>query len=137
MSRLHRQKLRLRSQQRADGIIDADSDQVDREALQELGTRHPIDSPPLANKDRVGSVELLTPSHSADPDGSHAAAADVPPALQGLDARTVDSMLEQLTPRELELVRQRLESAQRARISSSSTPGVQASSSPGAQNPPL
>jgi len=38
MSRLHRQKLRLRSQQRADGVIDPEADDIDREAFQDVGT---------------------------------------------------------------------------------------------------
>ena len=36
MSRLHRQKLRLRAQQRAAGVIDGD--EVDSDAFEELGT---------------------------------------------------------------------------------------------------
>lgn len=42
MSRLHRQKLRLRSFQRGEGIIAPDDDQVDAEAAAELGTSHQV-----------------------------------------------------------------------------------------------
>jgi hypothetical protein len=38
MSRLHRQRLRLRASQREAGIIDGDEDQVDRDAFQAIGT---------------------------------------------------------------------------------------------------
>jgi len=38
MSRLHRQKLRLRARQRGDGVIDADCDVVDAKHFQKQGT---------------------------------------------------------------------------------------------------
>lgn len=40
MSRLHRQKLRLRSMQRAEGLIEPDGKAIDREALELEGSTH-------------------------------------------------------------------------------------------------
>jgi hypothetical protein len=40
VSRLHAQKRRLRALQRAEGIIAPDADQIDRAAVEELGTAH-------------------------------------------------------------------------------------------------
>jgi len=40
MSRLHRQKLRLRAMQREDGIIEPDADELDKDALETDGSTH-------------------------------------------------------------------------------------------------
>jgi hypothetical protein len=61
MSRLHRQRLRLRAQQRGDGLIDADSDTVDRDAFQEIGSTHAAARQALELVARTGAADDAEP----------------------------------------------------------------------------
>lgn len=120
MSRLHRQKLRLRSQQRADGLIEPEARQVDRDAFQEVGTTH---------AGAKAALELVE-RHGAD--------REPPPAAQigqAGQAGQAEDVLRGLSPVELEevrahIARTRAQAAAREHRERQAGPG-------GAQNPPL
>jgi hypothetical protein len=144
MSRLHSQKRRLRAAQRADGLIDPDSDQVDRDAFQEIGSTHQAARQALElvertgasdDGDRIEAANLASASNGLSvtdasyPEPSSAARPMDAPAQQpatlgssrpaseeryttGESARLrtiVDGFMQQLSPRELEEVREHLE----------------------------
>lgn len=115
MSRLHRQKLRLRSQQRTDGLIEPAAREVDRDAFQEVGSTHAGARKALELVERhEGSV--------SDPEPEPQPPAPLP-------------TLESLSPSELAEVR--AEIARRHATQRTATPKSSSAGAGGAQNPPL
>lgn len=116
MSRLHSQKRRLRAQQREDGLIEPDSDTVDRDAFQEVGSSHEGVRKALELVERHGAADEALPNPETSPKPHMA------------------EFLATLSPAELEELRETI--ARKRAESTPEQPAEDKQPTPPAQNPP-
>lgn len=131
MSRLHRQKLRLRSQQRADGLIEPASDAIDRDAFQEVGTSHAGVAKALELVERHEVRDPMTLSDALE----HQREFPEPLPVGAKPRGGLSTFLSSLSPAELAELREEL--ARKQTDERSEEPPSAPLPAPPAQNPPL